>query len=183
MSFEPKEKSYQESFEPMPMANEPPPAPEPKTYSGDSDGLREASRDLNDTREQAPIIERGYVSNAGEDRGKPRPANETRTLKQSAADLANMRREEQELTDLMASQEFASEVDADRIAAMAEQQAQVQPDLTPQPEVQQASSPAPNGVSPKIQAALADPEIRDAINAQIQQSEVARQAYSAAAEQ
>ena len=89
--FTSEDKDRNFGFTPMPMADAPAPEPE-KTYTASVDDLRAAGRDLQNGREvEAPIIERQYISAAGEHKGERRPLNETRTAKQAAADLSQMR--------------------------------------------------------------------------------------------
>jgi len=163
VSFEePKrDPSYAESFTPMP---EPPaPAPEPE-YTASVESLRQAGRDLQDGREvEAPTITREYQNLAGDNKGERRTPNETVDIHRAAADLAQIRRDEAESAEFLASQEFQLEVDADRLSQPPVQQ----PDLQQQQPEAQSQIP---GVDPEVAKALENPKIREAINQQIQQS-------------
>jgi hypothetical protein len=86
-----------------------------------------------------------------------------------------MRRAEAEAEHEHAVTEFQQQVDADRAA---QQPAQPVDQLAPQPEAQPQAQT--NGLSPRVQAALNDPEIRTAIQTEIQHASTAQQAYSAA---
>jgi hypothetical protein len=101
-----EQKSYQESFQPMPA----PPAPEPQPeYTASVESLRQAGRDLQAGREvEAPILERQYQYLAGEHKGEPRPINETVDIERAAKDLADLRRAE---ADRGVSQSRATERD------------------------------------------------------------------------
>src|SRR6516225_8736277 len=93
-----------------------PAAPAPETFSSEQSGIRAAADELRKRRQQAePIIERNYVHTGGDDVGKPRPANETISLKRATTDLSQIRRDEQEVTDFLAGEEFKLQVDADRL--------------------------------------------------------------------
>jgi hypothetical protein len=166
-------------FTPMPMANAPAPEPE-KEYTANVESLRQAGRDLQGGREvELPIVKRGYIQAAGVHRNERMPIHFTRTAKESAADLAEMRRAEAGAEQEQALTSFQQEVDADR-AAQQPQQAQ-QPDLQPQPtESQPQAQQQTNGLHPDVAAALSNEHVRNAIQAEIQQASVAQQAYSAA---
>jgi hypothetical protein len=151
--------------------------------------VHEAARDLTERREQeAPIVEREYKQTTGADRGKRSPLNQTLSAKRAAADLASARRAEREAEDIHASQRLREQIDLDRSAEQAAKaDADLQPDLQPQPEqVQQPAEAQPQatpGVDPEVAKALQNPKVVAAINEQIASSEQARQQYSAAVEQ
>ena len=77
-------------FEPL---ADPTPAPEPeREYSGDADGVREAAKDLAETRQTPPLVERAYVHIDGEDAGKQIAENRTIDQKRAVRDLTAIRR-------------------------------------------------------------------------------------------
>jgi hypothetical protein len=182
-----KDKPHSETFQKMPMALEPEPAAE-EPYKANVEDLRRAGRDLQDGREvPAPTIERGYIRAAGPDAGSRMPIHLTRTLSESAKDLAEMRRVEAAAEHEQAVTEFQQQVDLDRAVDRDAQQPPTpqpaqQSDLQPQP-VEQVQAQPQDGLSNKVRQALADPEIRSAIQAEIQSASTAQQAYSAAVAQ
>jgi hypothetical protein len=172
-----KDKPHSETFQKMPMALEPEPAVE-EPYTASVESLRQAGRDLQDGREvPAPTINRGYMHAAGPKAGERMPIHLTRTATEAAKDLADMRRAEAMAEHEQAVTEFQQQVDLDRDAQ--QPQPTQQPDLQPQP-VEQPQAQPQDGLSNKVRQALNDPEIRNAIQAEIQHASTAQQAYSAA---
>jgi hypothetical protein len=165
-----------------------PAAPKEESFKSDVDGLRSAADELRKRRERPePSITRQYETTAGEHKGEPRPATESVTARRAASDLAQLRRGEAEMGELLASQEFQREVDADRAQAM-------QPDLQAQPA--QPAQPTPADLyqpQPDVPAVAADdaelakvlenPTIRGGIQAALDRAEAARQEYAQAAQQ
>jgi hypothetical protein len=161
------EPNFLETLRPMPEA----PKEEPEKFGSDAGGLKQAARELQQHRAaSSPPIERQYLDTHS---GEPRPENETITAERGARDLADLRRAEFDAAATKQGIELQRDVDRFR-GQPTEQQLQPVPEPVPQP------APQPQN---KIQVALADPEIRSAIEQQVAQSEQARQAYANAIQQ
>jgi hypothetical protein len=126
---------------------------------------------------------REYQSTHGEHRGEKRPPHETIDIDRAAKDLADLRRAEADAQEALANHARQKEIDADRAEGIqaALDRLEGLPPVEPQPVEQQPQQT--NGVDPEIARALENPKIREAINQQIQQSEIARQAYAGAVSQ
>jgi hypothetical protein len=171
---------------------------EEKVYTGD-EGLREAARDLaseRGTERSEPVEE---VPETPDDGGKyalsvkdaaKQLSAEHRTADHAAAieQLTSAQGEVDVARYLLAavqagqiSPETARAIENEVNAEMASGQQQPQQPRQPQQESPQPESveqPAPSGLSPKVQAALADPEIRSALEQAIAPAEQARQQYA-----
>ena len=107
------------------------------------------------------------------------------TVENAAHDLSEYHKGEQAIQAAENLNELAAEVDQFRAAVgqpdtqqQTPQAEQPQPDADPQPEF---GEHPPSGLSPKLQAALADPELRAAYEAPYQAAAQVQQAYNAAA--
>jgi hypothetical protein len=174
-----------DAFRPMPMAN--PEPPKESTFDDSVQGLRSAAEELQERRRQKDIAptQRLYQD---KQTGVRRPPTETRKLSEAAADLKNLRNLEADAAIAHSNDDLASRIDqfrAERDAqdVLAEHYAKQQPEVpTPQPEAAPEAAPV-NGVDPELARMLENPKLRDAVNQQIQQSEIARQQYMAALHQ
>lgn len=161
----------------------PEPAPEEtKTYSGD-EGLHEAARDLATVRDASPVepIVRTYAW-TGDNEGGSVGSRESVTLERAAHDLSEAHRQEADAQFQAAGANLAAEVDRVRAWAAGTpdpQQETQQSSEIPQAQSDELSQPPANGLSPKVAAALQDPEIRQAIESAIAPAEQARQQYLA----
>jgi hypothetical protein len=176
-------------YVPMPEA----PAPVEKSYGSETEGLREAARDLSERRQaKAPIIERSYRQIDGEHAGDPSPHNQTISLDRASRDLHNARAAENAVVEGAAAIDLAQKVDdfrADAAAERGQQQAPEpqapqqpepqpgpqQPELEPQPERPQA-----DGADPELARLFENnPKLRAAVEGHLQRTETLRQEYEA----
>ena len=176
-------------YEPRTPAPEPEP---PKTYEG-ADGVTEAANDLTRARgttSEAPLEKLEYTE-------RPEPGKKySVTAEQAAKDLSQYHRDQALSAALPDLQTLQQSVDYARLVVNAgvdpqlAQQA-IQPDAaqpqagepqSPQPDGPQPEAPEqpPSGLSPKVQAALSDPEVRAAIEPALRASQVAVHQYAAA---
>ena len=178
-----------------PAPTEPTPA-EPATYGSGIQGVMDAGNDL--TRERGSSetepVERFLEWKTGSKAGQRVDLKAERmslTPEQAAKTLSEAHRTEDAIEVHANLSELQREVDLARHQVAAAQQPQPdtqqsaqaetpQPIDSPQPE---AGDAPPSGLSPKVQAALADPEIRQLIEQPYQAAEQTRQAYSQAAAQ
>ena len=172
-----------------PAPTEPTPA-EPTTYGSGIQGVMDAGNDL--TRERGSSetepVERFLEWKSGSKAGQRVDLKAERmslTAEAAAKTLSEVHRTEDAMEAHANLSELQREVDLARhqVAAAqqplpdAQQSAQAetpQPIDSPQPEAGEAP---PSGLSPKVAAALADPEIRQAIEATIAPADQARQQY------
>jgi hypothetical protein len=166
-----------EPYVEMPSAQ--PPEPKRKEYSGEAEGLQEAARDLDKARAaeipkaEAEPIDRGYKWISGENAGEPVDPRYTLTPERASDELAAQRAYEQ-LQLQPDPNQIASAVDQARADYYGQQQPapeQSQPEQT-----QQVEQPI-DGVDPEIRAALENPKVRAALEAEINSVEQARQQY------
>ena len=167
-----------DDFRPMPEN----PEPEQKTFGSDADGLRHAAREWQQHRAAAAEpTPRHYVDMR--DGVTPRPRNETIDIDRASRDLGARRAEELAAAEHTANEQLAKEVDQFRKDELAREQGKPTSEqapteqLAPQPETQPE---APQQT--KVQQALADPEIRQAIEQQVAVAEQTRQQYMQAAQ-
>jgi hypothetical protein len=177
---------------------------EPKIYEG-PDAVREAARDLGRERDASPPepIERKvhrpddappgakYATTAREAARQLSLDHQGEDLVRAAGDLNNLAREVDNskiLLDAYNRGEITAE-EARIVEARANEEARsgqpYEPEQ-PQPEAPQPESveqPAPSGLSPKVQAALQDPEIRSALEQAIAPAEQARATYVSVAQE
>jgi hypothetical protein len=170
-----------------------------KKFAADSDGLREAAKEVVKEREarqpSAEDVERDYRWNAGHgDRVDP---SITVSAERAASDLDRVRQKDHDETHPAAdTDKLAAIVDGLRAAypnrelpadfvpqlqQAAEQAKQQQSQPEPQPQVAepQVEQQAPvDGIDPEIRAALENPKIRAALEAEVQAAENARHQYA-----
>ena len=167
--------------EPLPEWN-PPAADEPKEYDRGDAGIVDAANDLSRSRstqdDLVKIIDKRHDS---DDR------KYYDTVENAAHDLSEYHKGEQAIQAAENLNELAAEVDQFRATVgqpdIQQQTApaeQPQPDADPQPEF---GEHPPSGLSPKLQAALADPELRAAYEAPYQAAAQVQQAYNGAVQQ
>jgi hypothetical protein len=186
-----------QTYEEMP---DPAEQPEEKTFGSDDDGLRKAARELvnrdkslNNVPEvpqesEAPITERGYIRNNGEQ------IDEKKTIspERAARDLTQNRNDEVAQAEASLRQLAAQEIDAvraeqghenapDPVAEALRQHQAAQP-IEPQPESVPYQQ-QPSGLDPEVAQALQNPKVRQALEAEVAQAVTARQQYAAAIEQ
>jgi hypothetical protein len=174
-----------------------------KKFTGDSDGLREAAKEVVKEREarqpQTEDVARDYRWQNGH--GDPVDPSVEVSADQAAKDLDRVRQTDFDATQNTDMDRLASAVDNIRAAypgrelpadfvpqvqqaaeAIQQQQSQPQPQ-TEQSQIQsQPQQPAlPDGVDPEIAAALSNPKIRAALEAEVNAAETARQQFSQAA--
>jgi hypothetical protein len=177
-----------EEFTPMPDPT--PEQPRSKEYSAEVDGLAEAARDLERARAENRVpkaedepIDRGYKWLSGAKAGEPVEKHFTLTPERASDELAAQRAYEQLQLQPDPTQ-VAAAVDQARADYYGQQQpVQPVPDQAQQPDQQtqqQADQPA-DGLDPEVRAALENPRVRAAIEAEISSAEQARQQYAAAA--
>jgi hypothetical protein len=147
-------------------------APEPKVFETVEDAARELTKRRGSTTE-APIEKIEYLD--GQDLAVS-PEQAARHLSQYHAE----QRRAAEFDDLV---NLASEVDAARAQVYGQTQPQQQSAEQPAPESPQPETPpeasAPQGgLSPRVQAMLADQELRQAIEQPLLQAHQAQQAYT-----
>ena len=168
-------------YEPMP---DPVEAPEEKTFSSDADGLRAAAREFTqrddelDSAPQAPqesespITEREYSNN---------DPDQTIKIDRAARDLTAVRDGEAAEADALLKQTVADVVDGTRSMPSDDsvRDALLQSQAAPQVEAQPPSVPqqTQSGLSPEVEQALANPEVRAAIQKEIEPALQARQQY------
>jgi hypothetical protein len=182
-----------------------------KNYGADESGIRQAAEDLTEARartEPEPTV-RAYGKVGGDDHGKPAGERETVSLNRASDDLVRQRGFEQaaQQRDPAAYQAAVDnfrhafpkkELPPDLVqqinrAAEQPQQAQ-QTDYSPSEvndaaraqmaaeQTQPVEQPHPqDGIDPEIQAALQNPKIRQALEAEVQAAEQARIQFSQAA--
>jgi len=183
-------KEAAQGFEPMVTASTPP-EDDKETYGSEESEIRRAAKDLTERRasSESPLIDRGYVHLQGEKAGEPVEPNLTLRIEQAAKDLKRVRDAEVLAQTDAQAQQLANVVDElkrptyelERAKdALADYQAAngIDPNA-PQSEQQ----PAINGLHPDVAAALQNPNVRAAINAEVQQAEVARHAYAVATQE
>ena len=171
-------------YQPLPEAK---PDDGADTFGSDASELARAAKELEDSREEIrePAVRTYGENDRPEERPNRQAPEHTITAERGADDLTAERNAEFAAQQQEAAENLARETDRIRAAALGidldalqaqqqqQQQQQSQPDVTPVEPTQ--------GLSPKVAAAVADPEIRSAITAEIQEktqaAEVARQAY------
>ena len=180
---------------PAPIAPE---TPEPETFGPGIEGVREAANQLSRER-PAPgseePIKRTLEWRTGSRAGQTVDLQKERyslTPEAAAKTLSQVHREEDAIEANANLQALAADVDATRAWAAGQQQpdpqqqpaqaeAPQQPSEAPQPEA--SASEQPSGLGPKLQAALQDPEIRQAFEAPYQAAAQVQQAYTQATAQ
>ena len=162
-----------------------PEEPKKDTYSNDKDGLEAAASELSEARKNGQVpatedtventIDRGYRWEQG--LGKEVEPHYTLDARRAAEDLTRVRQAEVEAAS--PPQEVTQAIDAVR-DAFHNPQAQHDPQVQAQAaETQQQSQPQPaDGVDPELRAALENPKIRQALEAEVAQVEQARQVYA-----
>ena len=174
-------------FKPMFTPDE----PKEKTFGNDADGLKEAARSLTDAREErrvpkvaedTPIVDRNYHWDGG--KGDAVPENYTLEARQAANDLARVRQQEA----LSREPDTAAQIDEVRNAWNNPQAQQQQPQPDPQTQLQQQEAQQqveqppqqqqPPTQEDQLRKILTEhPEVRRAMEVELQQVEAARQAY------
>jgi hypothetical protein len=174
-------------YTPMSDAYAPPPPEPAKEYSSDLDGIKEVARDLEDERRRrrgdsdSEPTPRNYVHIGGDRHGEAMPENQTISLERASDDLTRQRAAEVQAAQPMQA-EVASAIDQARANYAAAQQAtQQQPEQQQPPDVQ-AQQPV-DGIDAEIRQALENPKIRQALEAEVQAAENARQQYANATRQ
>ena len=170
--------------QPLPEWN--PTPDEPKEYSRGDAGIVDAANDQTQSRgsTEDPLVE--LI-----DKRKPKPGQREfyTSAEEAGRDLSDYHKAEAiselapQLADVAAEVDYARAVNAGAIPQNAQQAAHAeappaQPDA-PQPEIGEQ----PSGLSPKLQQALQDPELRAAYEAPYHAAEQTRQAYTAAVSQ
>ena len=172
-----------------------PETPEPEQYGGGFEELKRAANDH--TAERGPSesepVERFLEWKTGSKAGQRvdlKAEHMSLTPEQAAKTLSEVHRTEDAIEVHANLSELQREVDLARyqVATGAiPQDAQQQPAQSETPPPIDSPQPEaiehPSGLSPKVVAALSDPEIRQAIEPALQQSEAARQAYVGAVAQ
>jgi hypothetical protein len=177
-----------------------------KTYSAEEGGIREAAEDLSATRasNQAEPTPRHYIEYGGERHLEAVPANETISLERASDDLTRQRTAEATTQNPHDPAQLAVVVDNVRAAypnrelpptfVQDLQDAHAQAQQQPQPEApsefndkarahmaaEEPQQPQQPGIDPEIQAALANPKIRAALETEVAQVEAARQQFATA---
>ena len=171
----------QVEYEPLPDFA---PEPKEKTFSAEREGLESAAHEVTKARqsrevptvaEDAPITERDYKWQQGH--GENVEPHFTVDARRASVDLAQVR----EAEHLAAQPDTAAAVDEVRNAWNNPQQQQPQPDPQTQQQPQQVvEQPQQQQVSQEDQLRkilTEHPEVRKAMEVELQQVEVARQAY------
>jgi hypothetical protein len=186
-------------YEPMGATISSPPEDDnrKKTYSGESDGLREAAKDLTEAREsQAPQTSDKTRVYQRLDTGEQLPEHLTIDPATAGRDVSIMRQWEAQIENPQPDlDKLQATVDSIREAFPARelpptfvqdlQQAQAQAqESQPEPQSAQTEQPQPvDGLDPDIAQALQNPKIRQALEAEVQAAEQARVQYANAARQ
>ena len=162
-----------DAFQPMKTATPPPPKQE--TFSDSVEGLRAAAAELAQHRQaSAPPVPRAYGRTAdGKFTGERAGITETVDLKRASHDLADLRRAEDDAAEALHNMSLRERLDAFRQDANAADREAAPPVPEPQAEV----APEAPQQQTKLQQALADPEIRAALEQQAMAHEGARQQY------
>jgi hypothetical protein len=176
-----------DSYVPMPVPEE----PKKKEFSGEVEGLEAAAREVARGREERTaaqvrlqtdddgVIERTYHRLSD---GSKIPLNETISIEKAAEDLSKVRE-----TDLATISPTVGDIQAGIDAARQQYAEAVNPQPTPQVEQQPAIDPQLQaqteqlGIDPEIAQAIANPKVRAALEAELQQVEQARSQYANAA--
>jgi hypothetical protein len=166
-----------------------------ETYGSSDDELRRAARDHAATRGSEPSSPVEEVPETPDDGAKY-----ALSVKDAAAQLSAKHRMADQVEAYTNLNNLGREVDNAKILAQYVVRGEITPDQArlieeqanreaaegtphqeqPAVEAPQAETPVeapPSGISPKVQAALADPEIRAAIEAPLQQAEAVKQTY------
>jgi hypothetical protein len=172
-------------YTPMPVAE--PEEPRKKTYGNDIDSLRDAAKDLDKSREERGITQdeptdRSWRWLQGEREGQPVDPKYTLTESQAADSLIAARAADVN-AKYPAPDEIAAKIDAARQEYAQGQQPPVEQPPAQTAEQQPVEQPQPeqiDGVHPDVVAALQNENVRNAIAAEVAQTEQARQAYQQA---
>jgi hypothetical protein len=174
-----------------------------KEYPAEEHGLRAAAEDLAATRapSQEEPTPRNYVEYGGDRHGESVPANETISLERASDDLTRQRTAEQAAQQPHDPAQLATVVDNIReafpnrelpptfVQDLQEAHAQAQQPEAPSEfndkarahmAAEEPQQPQQPGIDPEIQAALANPKIRAALETEVAQVEAARQQFATA---
>jgi hypothetical protein len=167
-----------------------PAAEEPKTYGPGDAGITEAANDLTRSRghgTETPIDKSEYIEKETASGKKYSVSSE-----QAAKDLSQYHREQAEAAALPDLANLQQEVDLARAVWGPDGRQKIDPQViqdalqagqqspqaeAPQPESSEIGEQPASGLSPKIQAALADPEIRAFAEQQLSQIAAAEKSY------
>jgi hypothetical protein len=169
-----------DAFQEMPPNT---PAPKDETFGSDVHGLKSAAAELQMHREaKAEPVPREYGKTVdGRFTGEKSDITQTIDLERASSDLADQRRAERHAQEALEALHHRQEIDKFRSDADRQALLEAHQPVDPQPE--QTAPQQTNGVDPEVARALENPKVREAINQQIQQSEIARQQYMAALHQ
>lgn len=164
-----------------PMAPSEPPRDDEATFSSDDAGLRDAAAAREEAKQFEPVpIEYKKRGDDGRFTNEPAPLEESVSAERAARDLSDYRNQVADQKEQQVDQLTADAIDTVRAQRFGIQpQAQVEPQQpTPQPvEAQPAEQLAP-GIDPTLARALTEnPQLREALQAEVAQIQAAQQSY------